>query len=260
MTETLVMCLAGESESAGNATRDGTGKPRLVAFKVTSRECPAQARAHARQACTEGRRVAFAARASGGPDGNASRRACAFNSALARRARATGPQSIRGDRCHPLGRPTGLNAMPRRVHGHATKAATTRTYRVWSGMRSRCSGLNSPERYADRGIRMCGAWESFERFLEDMGEAPEGHSIDRIDNDGDYTPQNCRWATSAQQANNRSNCRVITHAGESLTLSQWAERAGCSKQVLSYRLRHGMPMAAAISTPVSATNRSIKCR
>jgi len=100
--------------------------------------------------------------------------------------------------CFQLERTSAAN----RTHGH-TK---TRTYRIWTGMKQRCSNqkTNSYADYGGRGIKVCDRWlHSFENFLADMGECPPGLEIDRADNDGNYEPGNCQWATEKTQANNR---------------------------------------------------------
>lgn len=90
-------------------------------------------------------------------------------------------------------------------HGHtwrndAGKTRMSPTYRAWSNMLQR---VKSSPCYVERGITVCSRWLVFTNFLEDMGEKPDGLSLDRIDNDGDYTPENCRWATWSQQMKNR---------------------------------------------------------
>ena len=114
----------------------------------------------------------------------------------------------------------------------------TPEYRIWAKMHNRCNDKNSKSYndYGGRGIMVCRSWKVFENFYEDMGKRPEGMSIDRIDVNGDYCPENCRWVTVNTQNNNKRNNRYISYKGETKTLSEWAEYFDMSKQKLWQRL------------------------
>lgn len=127
-------------------------------------------------------------------------------------------------------------------------------FRAWQSMKKRC--LNTRDQYyhvyGGRGIRVCDRWlESFENFLEDMGKKPsESHSLDRIDNDGNYCQENCRWATVEQQANNRQQTVSVTALGRTQSLQQWARETGLHPQTIQSRLKKfGWAPDEAVSVP-----------
>lgn len=115
-------------------------------------------------------------------------------------------------------------------------------YRSYRAMLARCTDNKHPEfsHYGGRGILICDRWKSgFAAFLADMGERPQGTTLDRIDVDGMYEPSNCRWATIADQANGKRNVRVIEHNGLSHTITEWSKILGIPRDRISCRLKRG---------------------
>lgn len=146
-------------------------------------------------------------------------------------------------------KPTRSCGCSRKTHGHKHN----NTYHTWQGMKARCYNKNSFgwDRYGGRGITVCERWkDSFEDFLEDMGECPKGMSIDRINNDGDYEPENCRWATRSQQQRNKRNNRKIVAFGEEKTMTEWEEITGISDSTIDARIKNGLLPEEALSKPV----------
>lgn len=115
-------------------------------------------------------------------------------------------------------------------------------FRIWTGMLTRCYNKNakSYRLYGGRGISICPRWrESFENFLSDMGQRPsKKHSIDRIDNDGNYEPSNCRWATAIEQARNKRTA-VRVPSAEGVTIAEMAEKAGVTPSAMWLRVKKG---------------------
>ena len=128
----------------------------------------------------------------------------------------------------------------------------TRTFKKWGAMLSRCRNPNATgyPKYGARGIRVCERWHCFESFYADMGECPPGLSIDRIDNNGDYEPGNCRWATIKQQARNKRNTVLIEIGGVTKSLPEWCEIYGLHSSIVYTRMhRLGWSGEKAITTP-----------
>jgi len=122
-------------------------------------------------------------------------------------------------------------------------------------MIKRCTNPNTKgySNYGGRGIKVCERWlHSFENFLADMGPKPSpAHSIDRYpDNNGNYEPKNCRWATRTEQSFNKRTNRLIQHNGETLPLSVWAGRTGMKRETIADRLAHGWTISDALTIPV----------
>lgn len=103
--------------------------------------------------------------------------------------------------------------------------------------------------YGGRGIKVCERWVKFENFLVDMGERPTGKSIDRINNDGNYEPGNCRWATDIEQHRNRSDNVRITFNGETMTMAEWEERLSMKRGLLRDRISSGWSAEDALMRP-----------
>lgn len=114
----------------------------------------------------------------------------------------------------------------------------TKTYTSWKAMMARCYNESNPsyKYYAPKGIVVCERWKDYINFLEDMGERPPGMSIERIDNDGNYEPSNCRWATPQDQSENKRNNRNIEAFGRTQCLTKWANEYGISPSTLHTRI------------------------
>lgn len=131
---------------------------------------------------------------------------------------------------------------------------------AWARIKQVCSNPKNDywKHYGGRGITICDRWKnSFEAFLQDMGRRPDGakkhkrsfYSIDRIDNNGPYSPENCRWASASEQMNNTTRSRLITFRNETRTLTQWARMLGLDPNVVRHRLIYGWSVELALTTP-----------
>ena len=133
-----------------------------------------------------------------------------------------------------------------------TGLSTSRTYDIWSGMRSRCDNPKNHayHLYGAKGINYCKKWSSFEGFLEDMGESPSGLTLDRVDGTRGYCKENCRWADWYTQANNKCNNRIINYKGVDYTLAQLSRKVKMKKETLQARLRRGWSIEESVNSPL----------
>lgn len=122
------------------------------------------------------------------------------------------------------------------IHGQTG----SRTYKSWTEMRVRCNNPNSKiyKYYGGRGIIICNRWNEFKNFFADMGERPENLSIERINNNKGYSPDNCKWGTRKEQARNSRHNHVITYQGKTQCMSAWAEELGINYKALWARLKN----------------------
>ena len=130
-------------------------------------------------------------------------------------------------------------------------ATGTREHMCWGSMRQRCANPNHKayKNYGGRGITICPAWDDFAVFLKDMGPSPEGYDLDRIDNNGNYTPENCHWTTRRANMNNRRSCTMLEYLGRTASISIWAEELDLSYAAVVGRLARGWSVELALSTP-----------
>lgn len=141
-------------------------------------------------------------------------------------------------------------------HNRTHNMRNTPEFNIWSMMKNRCTNpnCNRSQFYKDKGIKVCDRWlgpNGFQNFIADMGLRPgPSYSIDRIDNDGDYTPENCRWATDKEQANNHSNNVIIEYNGREQTLALWCDELGLPYGTIWMRLRRGWSVRDAFEKPL----------
>lgn len=141
------------------------------------------------------------------------------------------------------------NIELRQTHG----MEGTPIYQCWQGMLNRCRNNNDIgyERYGGRGITVCDRWMRFANFYEDMGDRPSPqHTLDRCDNNKGYGPDNCRWSTKREQAQNTRRNLIITFRGESKCLAQWAREFGMHPSVVNGRIKIGWTVEHALTTPL----------
>lgn len=145
----------------------------------------------------------------------------------------------------------GTGSIPK--HGHASKNGNGKslTYKCWRSMMQRCyrEKDNNYLRYGAKGITVCERWHDFVNFLADMGEVPEGLTIDRKDSKGNYEPDNCRWATQTEQVRNRSITVMLEFNGKVKPMAEWAEIIGINYNCLRARIAAGWTVERAFSTP-----------
>lgn len=153
---------------------------------------------------------------------------------------------VRSCGCIPAARAGERIAAINKTHG----MSGTAEHRIWKNMLSRCSSKKNLI-YGGRGITVCERWMKFENFYADMGPRPgRDYSIDRIDNNGNYEPSNCRWATKSEQAKNRRTTVLVELNGDTKCLADWAKHYGIEKRTVNARIRMGWSVHDALTRPV----------
>ena len=174
----------------------------------------------------------------GGPGTSGATWVCMCDCGTARRVNANALLSGSSTSCGCVSKE---QLASRVVHGHMRGGKQSATFVVWRSMVRRCQNIKHPSyhNYGGRGIEVCDRWQSFVAFLEDMGERPFGKTLDRIDNDGNYCKENCRWISMKENSNNRRNNRLLTLHGKTHTVAQWAALTGLNENTIRGRLFRG---------------------
>lgn len=152
--------------------------------------------------------------------------------------------------------PAVVNARRKKpTHGHCRMyngiLIKSKTYGSWTAMKRRCLSEKHPAYNYYKDIKICDRWiYSFENFLEDMGERPEGMTLDRIDTTLGYFKENCRWATNIEQANNRRDNHLLTHNGQTYTIAELSRKIGMLHATITHRLRAGWTVQQIIDNPI----------
>lgn len=129
--------------------------------------------------------------------------------------------------------------------------ANTKHYRYWACIVQRCTNPRHKywTDYGGRGITICDRWRKFENFFSDMGSKPPGKSLDRIDNNGPYSPENCRWATQKEQLRNTRRTVYLTHNGITKSVNDWGDEVGIDPNIIKSRLAKNWPPEKALTLP-----------
>lgn len=155
-------------------------------------------------------------------------------------------------------KPEALPAPPLPVatadleEGRRKRRRDHQLHRTWANMIQRCTNPNNTHfsEYGGRGITVCERWRSFPNFLEDVGPKPSNlHTLERKDNDGNYCPENIRWATRLEQGQNRRDNHILEHNGLRLTVSEWSRRLGVSYVCILNRIQRGWSVSDAVTLP-----------
>lgn len=166
--------------------------------------------------------------------------------------------SIRAGRtqsCGCLAKKTQFNSESAKTHG----LSRSRIYKIWLGMKQRCSDKStgkSRRLYYDKGIRICDRWKDFGNFVTDMGIPMKSMTIDRIDGNGNYEPENCRWATKKEQANNTAANHQLSYDGKKMNITQWSEQIGIKQNTIVWRLMRGWSVEKALTKPIQQRKRT----
>jgi len=144
-----------------------------------------------------------------------------------------------------------LRANLQTTHGQCCGNKWSGTYASWMAMRNRCSNSRSKayRHYGGRGIRVCRRWQKFENFFADMGKRPPGLTIERKNNNGNYCPSNCKWATKSEQCSNTRRSRILKCFGQTKTITQWGLLYGVNPITIHLRLKMGWSIKDSVSKP-----------